>query len=77
MRKGVKTNTALYLFECTRYRMKYLEKYIFQIIPDIARLSNFPREINDETIADYFGFTKEERDAIISLHSTSYSFKYL
>lgn len=72
-----KTNTALYLFECTRYRMKYLEKYIFQIIPDIARISDFPREINDETIADYFGLTQEERAAIISLHSTSYSFKYL
>lgn len=72
-----KTKIALYLFECTRYRMKYLEKYIFQIIPDITTLSNFPIEINDETIADYFGLTKEERDAINSLHSTKYSFKYI
>lgn len=72
-----KTNTSLYLFECTRYRMKYLEKYIFQIIPDISRLADFPKEIHDESIADFFGFTKEERDAIIYLHSTSYSFKYL
>lgn len=72
-----KTNTALYLFECTRYRMKYLEKYIFQIIPDITLLTDFPREINDDTIADYFGFTNDERQYIASLHSTNYSFKYL
>ena len=72
-----KTKTALYLFECTRYRMRYLEKYIFQLIPDITRLSDFPREVNDETIADYFGFTEEERTSIISLHSTLYSFKYV
>ena len=57
--------------------MKYLEKYIFQIIPDITLLTDFPREINDDTIADYFGFTNDERQYIASLHSTNYSFKYL
>ena len=71
-----KTKTAIYLFECTRYRMKYLEKYIFEMIPDITRLSDFPREINDETIAAYFGLSVEEQKAIISLHATHYSFKY-
>ena len=72
-----KTKTAIYLFECTRYRMKYLEKYIFEMIPDIASLSDFPREINDDTIAVYFGLSTEERSAIISLHATHYSFKYV
>jgi tRNA1(Val) A37 N6-methylase TrmN6 len=72
-----KTKTAIYLFECTRYRMKYLEKYIFDMIPDIASLSDFPREINDDTIAAYFGLSAEEQTAIISLHATHYSFKYI
>ena len=71
-----RTKIALYLFECTRYRMKYLEKYIFQIIPDIAKLLDFPKEVTDETIANYFGFSDEEISSINSLHSTEYSFKY-
>ena len=45
---------ALYLFEATRYRMKYLEKYIFELIPDITLLDDFPEEITDETIWNYF-----------------------
>ena len=52
------TYTALYLFECMRYRMKYLEKYIFDYIPDISNLKDFPYLINDETIANYFDFSK-------------------
>ena len=30
---------ALYCFEMTRYRMSYLEKYIFEIIPDISTMN--------------------------------------
>ena len=29
------TYFALYVFESTRYRMKYLEKYAFQFLPDL------------------------------------------
>lgn len=70
------TKTALYLFEATRYRMKYLEKYVFQVIPDVCMLDGFPDVINDSTIAEYFGFTAEERDAIDRLHNKKYTFKY-
>ena len=38
--------------------MKYLEKYAFELIPDIIKLSQMPKEINDETIADYFNLMK-------------------
>ena len=68
------TKTALYLFEATRYRMKYLEKYVFQLIPDITKLAGFPEEINDNTIAEYFGFSEEERSAIDNLHAKKYNF---
>ena len=71
-----KTKTALYLFESTRYRMKYLEKYIFQLLPDITKLSDFPHDITDESIADYFGYTLEERSAIQNLHKKQYTFTY-
>ena len=70
------TKTALYLFEATRYRMKYLEKYVFQVIPDICKLDGFPNDITDDSIADYFGFIDEERIAIDGLHNKKYTFTY-
>ena len=74
LQKFLSTKTALYLFEATRYRMKYLEKYAFQLIPDITRLDDFPTEINDETIADYFKFDHSDQVAIQRLHKKTYSF---
>ena len=74
LQKFFSTKTALYLFECTRYRMKYLEKYIFELIPDITKLDNFPEDINDETIATYFGLTDDDKNAINSLHKKKYNY---
>jgi hypothetical protein len=68
------TKTALYLFESTRYRMKYLEKYAFELIPDITQLADFPNTIDDDTIADYFGFDELERQSIKALHRKDYIF---
>ena len=66
------TKLALYLFECTRYRMKYLEKYIFELIPDITKIPNFPEYITDESAADFFGFSLEEKEGIQKLHKKTY-----
>jgi hypothetical protein len=74
LQKFLSTNTALYLFEATRYRMKYLERYAFQLIPDITRFDDFPKEINDDTIADYFQFDDEDRKNIQNLHKKKYTF---
>ena len=74
IQKFLSTKTALYLFETTRYRMKYLEKYAFQIIPDITKLKDFPEDINDETIAEYFKFDEYDIKAIDNLHSKKYNF---
>jgi len=68
------TNTALYLFETTRYRMKYLERYIFELIPDITKLDDFPEIINDESIAKYFGFNEHEINKINKLHKKRYTY---
>lgn len=74
LQKFLSTKTALYLFEATRYRMKYLEKYAFQLIPDITQFEDFPTEINDNTIADYFEFDNNDRASIQRLHKKSYVF---
>jgi len=74
LQRFLSTKTALYLFEATRYRMKYLEKYAFQLIPDISLISDFPDHITDETIADYFRFDKKDRESIEKLHKKQYSF---
>ena len=52
------------MFEATRYRMKYLEKYIFDMIPDITIIPDFPTIINDETLATYFSLSYTEVNAI-------------
>ena len=66
------TKLALYIFESTRYRMKYLEKYAFQFLPDITKIKDFPSEINDETIADFFQFDSQDRENIKNLHKKNF-----
>jgi len=67
------TNLSLYIFECFKYRMKYLEKYAFQMIPDITLIKDFPKEITDESVIDYFNFTEYEVENINNLHKKSYN----
>jgi tRNA1(Val) A37 N6-methylase TrmN6 len=64
------TKFALYVYEATRYRMKYLERYAFELLPDITQLPDFPPThlITDETIAIYFGLSEEERKQIQVFH---------
>ena len=60
------TKFALYIYEATRYRMKYLEKYAFEFLPDISKLQDFPPIINDTTIFSYFGLNTEEQQHILN-----------
>jgi tRNA1(Val) A37 N6-methylase TrmN6 len=68
------TKFALYLFAAARYRMKYLEKYAFEFIPDITTLPGFPptQEISDETVATFFGLDAEDKKHIMGLHRKNY-----
>ena len=68
------TKSSLIFFETTKYRMKYLEKYIFSYIPDITKLKDFPSVITDDSIAEYFGFNELERKAIQNQFKTYGSF---
>lgn len=73
------TKTAIYIFSTTNYRMRYLEKYAFQFIPNITRIPYFPkliglsREMRDTTIYKYFDFTHEEQEHIEN-YSKNYDF---
>jgi hypothetical protein len=68
------TKLALYLFEATRYRMKYLERYAFEFIPDITRLPGFPKsqELSDDAVADFFGLDMLDKTHIQSCHKKNY-----
>lgn len=66
------TKFALYIFEATRYRMKYLERYAFEFIPDITRLVGFPEDITDESVADFFGLDAIDKAHIRGLHKKNY-----
>ena len=68
------TKLALYIFEATRYRMKYLEKYAFHFLPDITKLVGFPAaaDITDQTVADFFGLDDLDKQHINSLHRREY-----
>ena len=74
LRDFFSTKFALYLFEATRYRMKYLEKYIFELIPDITKIHDFPNTINDDSLFAFFSINEKERKSILELHKKSYNF---
>ena len=68
------TKTTLYLFECTRYRMRYLEKEAFQFMPDLTKLPDLPRPLTDVSLAAYFGFPLEP---VLTFHRKEYNFTYI
>jgi len=41
------------LFDATRYRMRYLERYIFDFIPNITSLPDFPKNITESNVKTY------------------------
>jgi len=73
IKKFLTTRLAFVIFEATRYRMKYLERYAFEFLPDITKLDNFPEEITDENVATYFELDDEERKYIQNFNKKNYS----
>lgn len=70
------TKLALYMFESTRYRMKYLEKEAFWMMPDIMTIYSIQDDINDNTLAQVFGLSELENQAINKLHKKEYTFSF-
>ena len=79
IQKYLSTKFALFIFGTTNYRMRYLERYAFEFMPDIRKIEGFSlkslqcyKKI-DNYIADFFKFTEGERE-IIELFSRDYMF---
>jgi hypothetical protein len=76
LKRFFSTKLVLYLFETTRYRMKYLEKYVFELIPDITLLDFFKNklvnEINEELIYSFFNLNEEDINIINTFMSKNY-----
>ena len=69
IQKFLSTKTILFLYNATTYRMKYLERYIFQFIPDISKISFFNNLSNnvyerDCLISKFFNLSDIEFDFI-------------
>jgi len=73
------TKTALFIFSTTNYRMRYLERYAFQFIPNINKIQDFPEllnkntQIKDKLIQDFFNCSQNEREKIEKF-SKNYNF---
>ena len=75
LQKFLSSKLVVYIFETTRYRMKYLEKEAFTFLPNILTIKEFPTVLTDSMLFDYFGITDEERNYIINFHKDYHSFK--
>ncbi len=70
------TTLILFLFETTRYRMRYLEKYVFEYIPDFSKIPEAIEMYNSGNIDVYklFGLTEEEKEYVERYYKKKYTF---
>lgn len=73
------TKTALFIFSTTNYRMRYLERYAFQFLPNITKIPNFPNLTNldllarDKALSNFFDF-EEIEETVINNSFANYNF---
>ena len=76
IKEFLSTTLILFLFETTRYRMRYLEKYVFEYIPDFSKIPEANEMYNNENIDVYklFGLTEEEKEYVERYYKKKYTF---
>ena len=76
IKEFLSTTLILFLFETTRYRMRYLEKYVFKYIPDFSKIPEAIEMYNNENIDVYklFGLTEEEKEYVERYYKKKYTF---
>lgn len=76
IKEFLSTTLILFLFETTRYRMRYLEKYVFEYIPDFSKIPDAIEMYNNENIDVYklFGLTEEEKEYVERYYKKKYKF---
>lgn len=72
------TSIALFIFSTTNYRMRYLESYAFQFIPNISKLKEFPNLLDmeqnkrEKLISQFFNFSQVEEMQFNNLLTYNY-----
>jgi hypothetical protein len=66
-----KTKLSALILKYVKYRQEFIEPRYY---PDVRGLDL--DKINDETLADYFGFTKDERAAIEAIEYPKREYKF-
>ncbi len=76
IKEFLSTKLILFLFETTRYRMRYLEKYVFEYVPDFSNIPEAIDMYNNRSIDIYklFNITKEEEEFIERYYKIKYKF---
>ena len=54
--------------------MKYLERYCFDFIPNICNIPDFPIDITQQSIMDFFKINDVERKMIDDFFKKKYKF---
>ena len=70
------TPLILFLFETTRYRMRYLEKYVFEFIPDFSKIPEAVYMYNEQQCDIYslIGMDDTERKFIDNYFNIQYKY---
>jgi len=61
-----------YVFDETRYRMQFLEKYAFEYIPNIFKVSkdiSLKEAIDDKYLCQLFGLAPHQQDYVLSRYN--------
>lgn len=58
------TNIVFFIIISLKTKQKYMSNRIFNILPDITNIPDFPKKITDDTLYDYFNFNKDEIECI-------------
>ena len=74
IKEFLSTELLLFLFETTRYRMRYLEKYVFEFIPDFSKIPEAIEMKNKGNVNEYelMGINKDEKEFIERYYRIKY-----
>ena len=65
LEKFLSLTMIMYLYSATQYRMRFLDKHIYEFIPDISKLPNFEYDnISEDYCFEYFELNGLEKEAI-------------
>ena len=66
----------LFLFETTRYRMRYLEKYVFDYIPDFSKIDKAREMFQNNNIDIYTLFNISDYEKTVIQNYFKYKYKF-